>query len=238
MSEIWDKIWQRDQQDWDSLSEEIYQTLRKEMGHVQGKKILEAGSGSGRISLRLALEGAEVTLLDYSPKALEISRNHFNKYKIQAFFINADLTEKLPFEDNSFDVVWNAGVMEHFNRQEQLDITREFKRISREFHTFNPFAGSFFYRLGKWTAEKNGVWGYGKEFPVQSMKDIFDGSGYTLQTEYSIAHSTSLDFLAFVNNHTVQLIHLFLLDLDEVEKTEMLKRMGGYLLYSKGLDNN
>ncbi len=92
---MWDKIWQRDHQDWDSLSEEIFQTLRKEVGDFKGKKILEAGSGSGRISLRMALEGAEITLLDYSLKALEVSRRNFlKKYGIEASFIQADLREK------------------------------------------------------------------------------------------------------------------------------------------------
>ncbi len=235
MREIWDKIWEREQQDWDRLSEEIVRILKKEIACLQGKKILEAGSGSGRISLRLALSGAEITLLDYSAKALEISGGHFHKYGLPVTLVNADLTEKLPFADNAFDMVWNSGVMEHFDRQEQLPIVREIHRVAREFHTFNPYTGSIFYRLGKWAAERNGSWPYGKELPIQTMKDVFTGAGYTLQAEYPIASSVSLDFLAFLGNNTGELLRLFLAELTEDEKADMLQRMGGYLLYSKGI---
>jgi hypothetical protein len=102
--------------------------------------------------------------------------------------------------------------MEHFTR-EQLDITREFHRIALEFHTFNPYNGSVFYRLGKWVAEKNGSWPYGRELPVRTMKDIFEGSGFVLQAEYSIAHLASLDFISFLSNNTGQIFRLFFADL-------------------------
>jgi SAM-dependent methyltransferase len=236
MIEIWDKIWEKNQAewDWDCLSEEMVQTLKREIGDLRGKKILEAGSGSGRISLRLAKEGAEITLLDYSERALEVSRKYFSKNKIQAVFIQADLTEKLPVDDNSYDIVWNGGVMEHFTREEQVEVTKEIYRISQEFHTFNPYLGSVFYRLGKWAAEKRRIWPYGKEVPIKTMEEVFEAAGFKLLKEYPVAHQVSLDFLTFLGNNTGQMIRLFLAELEEKERHEILQRMGGYLLYSKG----
>lgn len=246
MGEEWDKIWQNELERVDNnieeifndnLSKEIYLTIKREIGDVNGKKILEAGSGSGRISLRLALEGAEISLLDYSDKALEVSRKYFEQYNCKAKYIKADLTNKLPFKDNYFDIVWNGGVMEHFNLKEQISITKEISRISKEFHTFNPYFKSFFYRLGKWTAEVTNNWPYGTEHPVRTMKNVFEESGFILKNEYSIAHTTSFDFLLFLKggNNVVQGIKLYLQSLDEKEKREALEGLGGYLLYSKGL---
>ncbi|WHH58251.1 class I SAM-dependent methyltransferase [Petroclostridium sp. X23] len=236
MSEIWDKIWQQELVEWDNLSAEIYRVLKREIGNFSGKRILDAGSGSGRISLRLALEGAEVTLLDYSDKALEVSQKYFNQHGAAANFIKADLTKPLPFKESTFDIVWNGGVMEHFRLEDQIAITKEFSRVAKEFHTFNPNAQSFFYRLGKWVAESANIWRYGVEYPVKTMKHIFEQSDFTLQKEYSIAHMVSLDFLVYLNggNNVAQAVQLYLQSLDEQEQSGIMEQMGGYLLYSKG----
>ncbi|SKC84197.1 class I SAM-dependent methyltransferase [Maledivibacter halophilus] len=248
MGEEWDKIWQNELErlnsnsKWvfnDNLSKEIYLTLKREIGDIKGKKILEAGSGSGRISLKLALDGAHVYLLDYSDKALEVSKKYFERYNCEGEFIKADLTKKLPFKDDFFDIVWNGGVMEHFDLQEQISISREIFRIAKEFHTFNPYTKSFFYRLGKWTAEMTKNWPYGVEHPVTTMKNIFERSGFILQREYSVAHVISLDFLVFLKggNDVAQGIKIYLENLNEEERKETLEQLGGYLLYSKGLKN-
>lgn len=237
MSEVWDKIWQNEVAEWDNVSEEIYRVLKREIGDLKDKKILEAGSGSGRISLRLALEGAEVTLLDYSDKALEVSRKYFEDHDGKATFLKADLTQELPLEDNSFDIVWNSGVMEHFRQHNQIFISKEFFRISKEFHTFNPYANSFFYRLGKWVAETTGIWQYGTEYPVKTMKHIFEESGFILQKEYSLSHMSSLEFLCYLKggaNVSQAIIH-YLQGLEDTERLETLEKLGGYLLYSKGI---
>ncbi|GAB6171934.1 hypothetical protein JCM15765_14120 [Paradesulfitobacterium aromaticivorans] len=237
---LWDKIWQNPISEWDPLSEQIYHTIKQEVKALRGKKILEAGSGSGRISLKLALEGAEVSLLDYSDKALEAAQTLFAKYQLPAKYIKADLREPLPFADNEFDLVWNAGVMEHFLEDEQLAITKELARISPEFHTFNPYAKSIFYTLGKWIAEQNGSWIYGKEYPVSSMKDVFRNSGFQLKEEYSIVHLNSLDFLEFIpgGSNVKNAMSLYLQSLSESGRKEVFNLLGGYLLYSKGVKIN
>ena len=75
---------------------------------VKGKKILDVGAGTGRISLPLALAGAQITALDISEKILEILKKK-NK-KIHTVVGEA---ESLPFEDNSFDIVVSAFLIVH-----------------------------------------------------------------------------------------------------------------------------
>lgn len=236
--ETWENLWESETDtEWDDLSEEIYCTLKRECSGFGGRKILEAGSGSGRVSLKMSMEGARITLLDYSQNALELGRSIFERQKQDVRIVKHDLRNPLPFKDGEFDIVWNSGVMEHFTQRQRVDITREIARIAGQFHTFNPYSNSFFYRLGKWAAEKNGTWRYGEEYPVKTMSSIFDKCPMKLESEYTVAHINSLDFLDLLPEYygVKYVILTFLDSLSVQERKEMLKSLGGYLLYSKGV---
>tara|TARA_Y100000310_G_C20450290_1_gene700376 strand:+ start:154 stop:822 length:669 start_codon:yes stop_codon:yes gene_type:complete len=76
-------------------------------------KILEAGSGEGIMSSRLAKLNYDVTLLDISENALEQAKINFKKNNARGTFVRGDIF-KMDFPSNSFDIVWNQGVIEHF----------------------------------------------------------------------------------------------------------------------------
>jgi len=75
-------------------------------------KIMEAGCGSGAMSSYMAKRN-EVTVLDLSMNALEIAKGNFRKNKTNGWFILGDIFS-MPLSDDSFEVVWNQGVLEHF----------------------------------------------------------------------------------------------------------------------------
>lgn len=75
---------------------------------IKNKKILDVGAGTGRVSLPLALAGAQVTALDISEKILELLKRK-NK-KITTVVGEA---ENLPFENESFDIVTAAFLIVH-----------------------------------------------------------------------------------------------------------------------------
>lgn len=97
---------------------------------VKGKKILEAGCGSGYASILLAQEGAEITLSDNSKLALEYSKNLGKRVELnqKVKYVLADV-KKLPFNKNTFDIVHNCGVIEHYEDQTILVILREMVRV-------------------------------------------------------------------------------------------------------------
>ena len=200
---LWDALWARGEHlEWDPLSQEIYDTLMREWGGVTGKRVLEAGAGSGRISLRLAAAGAAVVLVDFSAEALFLARKNFQGRNLEAEYLLADITE-LPLPDHYVDFAWNAGVLEHLDYRGQVQALKEMKRVTRAgglVVSFNPNARCLPYRVGKWAAECTGAWPYGAENPVASLAPVCQEAGLTLKKEYTIGLLAGLAFLDYVPN--------------------------------------
>ncbi|MDH6669694.1 2-polyprenyl-3-methyl-5-hydroxy-6-metoxy-1,4-benzoquinol methylase [Paenibacillus sp. LBL] len=233
---VWDQLWSREvSYHWDSLSQTIYDKIIDISGGIQGKRMVEAGSGSGKISLRLAAEEAEVTLVDYSKNALYNSRSAFYRAKVPGTFILSDIRE-MQLPDHQFDLTWNAGVLEHFDEDEQVTILREMIRVTKPGGTvlvITPFAECLPYRAGKEAAEQLGTWMYGTEYPIFSLKDSFERSGIALIEESSIGFLNSLDFLDFIqDSQTVK--HWLTKWYHGLTKEEKCN-VPGYLLVSVGV---
>ena len=77
-----------------------------------GQRLLEVGCGMGTDLLQFARGGAKVTGVDLTPRSIEISRHHLLLYDQSGDFAITD-AERLPFADESFDVVYSNGVLHH-----------------------------------------------------------------------------------------------------------------------------
>lgn len=91
------------------------------LGDVVGKKILDAGAGTGRLAVELARQGAFVTALDISGEMLKVLAG---KSKYIALAVGD--VEDMPFEKNTFDWVVSAFVIVHLK-----DPTRFFDEVYR-----------------------------------------------------------------------------------------------------------
>lgn len=78
------------------------------MGNVQGKSVLCLAGGGGQQSVAFGLLGASVSVLDISETQLAQDRQALEHYGLQAQLEQGDMRNLSVFEDNSFDVVWNA----------------------------------------------------------------------------------------------------------------------------------
>ncbi|MDO9045744.1 MAG: class I SAM-dependent methyltransferase [Methanobacteriaceae archaeon] len=76
-------------------------------------KTLEVGCGSARLSCFLASKGYKTTCLDYSESALRVARKNYKISNNNADFVIGD-ARKLPFENDTFDIVFSTGLLEHF----------------------------------------------------------------------------------------------------------------------------
>lgn len=84
------------------------------LGKIKGLKILDVGCGAGRITKFLRDEGAEVSAADISEEMLKIIEKKITGVKTYQAGI-----DKLPFEDNTFDIVTAAFVIVHLETLEK-----------------------------------------------------------------------------------------------------------------------
>jgi SAM-dependent methyltransferase len=81
-------------------------------GDVNGRRVLDAGCGSGPLSAALRAKGAIVTGFDASPAMVELARQRLGE---DAALHVADLSQPLPFADGAFDDVV-ASLVLHYLR--------------------------------------------------------------------------------------------------------------------------
>ena len=84
---------------------------------ARGREVLEVGVGLGSDLTRFARAGAIVTGVDLTERAIENVRRRLAMEGLQAQLQVAD-AERLPFADESFDVVYSWGVLHHTPRPE------------------------------------------------------------------------------------------------------------------------
>ena len=104
--------------------------LRRLFPAVAGLKVLDAGSGPAHDSLVFSLRGAEVTALDISKAALETADQIYADLDLPLTAVRADARD-MPFDDNSFDLAFNAGVLEHFTDDQLEKVIDQMIRVVR-----------------------------------------------------------------------------------------------------------
>jgi ubiquinone/menaquinone biosynthesis C-methylase UbiE len=141
-------------------------------------KILELGCGTGSCTLAFTATHGDLvksaTFVDFSGKALNIVRETAVKYRLDSKIvtINTDLLQT-PFSDRSFDLVWNEGVIEHFDgtlRQKAFD---EMYRLTNDngcIAVIVPNALNPFFILRKYILEKRNRWPFGFEKPFSNRE--------------------------------------------------------------------
>ena len=205
----WDDIWSAKQRFASGrlksalIRDVIYRTvdliLRREIPEPRGKRVLEVGSGSGLVSLALARRGADVTLCDISPEAIKFSKAVFARAGVKETTVEGSIFG-LPFETDTFDATWNAGVIEHFEKEDQTRALREMLRVTRpggRVVVAVPSSRAGIYARAKRYADRKGLWQPGYEAPIASFRDIAAQVPATLTHEYSIGFLAQLHFLKY-----------------------------------------
>jgi SAM-dependent methyltransferase len=159
------------------------------------ERILEIGCGSGATSLALACEGRVCTAIDNSTEVVALVTAAAVRLQCPCEVLLADAAQELPFEDNAFDVSFQAGLLEHFHQEERIQLLTLWGRVSRRMVSLIPNAASLAYRLGKARMEKKGTWTYGLEMPQYSLAQDFTAAGFDVAGEYTIGEEHALRFL-------------------------------------------
>lgn len=87
--------------------------MQNEPNYNGGKRALEIGCGRGSLSCYFSDAGFDCTLVDLSASVIEIAKNIFERNNLKAKFQVGD-ANCLNIPDNSFDVIYSIGLLEHF----------------------------------------------------------------------------------------------------------------------------
>ncbi|MFQ5890967.1 MAG: class I SAM-dependent methyltransferase [Gemmatimonadota bacterium] len=123
----------------------IMKRIEREAARLRGRHLLEIGCGMGFDSLELLKRGVRVTATDLTPKAVELTRRHFELEGVEAEDVRVENVLGLTFQDETFDAVWANGVLHATG-----DIPLALREVRRVLKTGGRAIISHFYRRPSW----------------------------------------------------------------------------------------
>lgn len=182
------------------LSQEIEQLLLG-LGIEPGSSLLEVGCGSGHLSGYFANRGFQTTLIDFSKVALEKAKKYYEQNNLTGNFIHADMFDLSANLVEPHDVVWNSGVLEHFDAWKVIDVLKRMGQVARKYVlVLVPNAMSVPYLLFRRQAMEKGEWIWGRELLRDSMKHLAEAAGLEVIEEQYIGEHFSKDHFAYANS--------------------------------------
>jgi len=180
--EHWDRYWREE------VSSEIHKELLQQIFQrldVSGKMILEVGAGGGLDSIALAKKGARVIALDYSSTAIDRIASNAAAHGVYLCPMIAE-ARNLPFANDSFDLVFHQGLLEHFANP--LNLLLEQRRvIKRGGHILVDVPQRYnLYTIEKRIAMRRGRWftGWEREFSIRELEELLKMADFALDGVY------------------------------------------------------
>ena len=179
----WETFWDEKKE-----TEEVYSNAGRVLRHLskvtdlKGKKVLEIGAGTGRDSFPLVEHGAVVFQLDYAENSLRILKHLAEESNLSVNILGGD-TFHLPFRDETFDIIFHQGLLEHFRRPVAEQLLRENIRalkqgglllidVPQRWHSYT-FAKHLLIAMDKWFA------GWERSFSVGELRSLLRAMGLT-----------------------------------------------------------
>ncbi len=106
--------------EWEVLLTPTKAVPRNWFGDLKGKKLLGLASGGGQQIPIFTAAGARCTVLDYSDKQLETEKQVAQREGYEVEIVKADMTKPLPFEDESFDIIFHPVSNDYIDEIEPL----------------------------------------------------------------------------------------------------------------------
>lgn len=136
----------------------FYGRFRKKVMELSGitpvSSVLDFGCGVGLleeyIKSHMKLSDGKITGVDTGKELIEIAKGSFPSDK-NFEFIHIDESGRLPFADNSFDIILSSLVFHLLSRQQKANVLKEFMRVLKpEGHMLFAEIGKPDTILGRW----------------------------------------------------------------------------------------
>lgn len=179
----------------------------------QEKKIIEVGCELGVTSMLLD-DSFNKTLLDLNPLAIELTKQAHHSLNKKAQFIIADMFS-MPIENSQYDIVFNAGVIEHFDLAARAKALMEYSRILKENGVMLiafPNHYSFPYRLAYKIRTLLNRWPYPTEYKLYDLKNEIAAANLVLEKRIVLSKKSVMNWLSFALplKYFFQFLDLFL----------------------------
>ncbi len=162
--------------------------------HLNNAKVLEVGAGSGATSIRLAQEGAKPVCLDYSDKAISLIIENARHAEVSLTAIQAD-AHHLPFANNTFDICFHQGVLEHFHAPEKL-LQEQYRILKNKGIILIDVPQKYsYYTLKKRIKMVHGTWFTGQEteYSLSELVTLVSRIGFKVVNRFGRYHFRNLD---------------------------------------------
>jgi ubiquinone/menaquinone biosynthesis C-methylase UbiE len=162
------------------------------------KNIIEVGCELGVTSLLLN-DKFKRTLLDLNPLAIELTKKAHAKLNKKASFIVADMFS-MPIDNNYYDIIFNAGVIEHFDKEERTNAFKEYSRIMKDdgmMYIAFPNHYSFPYRLAYKIRRLLKKWPYPDEYKMYDLKEEIISADLVLEERIVLSKDSLMRWLNF-----------------------------------------
>lgn len=99
---------------------------------VDGKKVLDLGSGTGRNSFYFAELGGKVVGLEISSTAIKIAKENLNGSVFDVSYDKQSIGEKLPFDNENFDILLDVTSSNSLTESERKTFLIETNRVLKK----------------------------------------------------------------------------------------------------------
>ncbi|MHA2218052.1 MAG: class I SAM-dependent methyltransferase [Candidatus Hodarchaeales archaeon] len=160
--------------------------VKKMVQPLEGDKILDLGCGMGATSHFLALEGADVTGVDLSAKAIEKARELFgdnNRIK----FLKRDVSDLSDFQDEIFGKAVATDLVEHINQNVFEKMVSEALRVLNKNGTLSIYTPNPEHVIERFKANNFILKQNPTHIDIKSMSRIcqtLESSGFKIDMAY------------------------------------------------------
>ena len=181
--EVWEKVWTKNLivSDYSLKYLDFMQEI--ELALPERSIVLEAGCGTGQTLFPLSKK-YETVGLDISQAALNLARLNCKNPVLGSIF-------EIPFKENTFDLVYNSGVIEHFRDPDNVAAIAEMARVTKpsgRVIIIVPNTFCLWYKAGKFIAVimRNFEFGYEEDYSPKRLKTAVRKAGLEIEKTFGL----------------------------------------------------